>query len=236
MFGRCDYSPNMIRNKDSPSRELIERDAANLLGELIFSGDTSKTVNWTGLAKWLESPPPALTDRERVELLLKVANGKPLSGAEWNALTGAPTVVGADQLAIPAPPAVRPWIIPKLGVAADANGKDGDTAKRRRVFVGAARECEGNVLLVPDFRPGRKHRIIARTVGAALVYSIMLVTDDAGSLAAGLRRCPYSQCRRFFLRQPKVGQPLKACQPEHGRLYDNEEAVKRMRKRRKDNQ
>jgi hypothetical protein len=219
----------MIRDKGQPAGELIEPIATIevLLGELIFSSDTSKTVNWKGLAKWLESPPPALTDRERVELLLKVANGEPLSGAKWNALTGATVVVGADQHAIPAAAAVRPWLTRNLSIAADANGK-GDAAKRRKVFAGAARECEGNVLLVPDFRPGEKHRIIARTVGAALVYSIMLVTDDAGSLAAGLLRCPYSQCRRFFLRQPKIGQPLKACQPEHGRRYDNERAVERM--------
>ena len=208
--------------------ELREQDAA-VLGELSFSSDDAWEIGfWNRLSDWLKAPPGALSDRERVELLLEVANGKGLTGAQLNALTGATMVRvrGADSHKILPPPTARSWV--ERGVVAALT-----PTARRRVFANSARECNGQVVLVPDLGASGKYRIIAHGPLMALTYSIMILTDDRGEFASKLLRCPYSRCKRFFLKRTGlVGPPLKACTKEHGRLADNEKAVDRMRRRR----
>jgi hypothetical protein len=207
--------------------EVSERDAA-VLGELIYTRDAAWEAGfWARLDDWSKSPPAALSDRERVELLIELANGKAVTGAKWNALAGVTVVRGADAQPIQPYPKARAWLESCLAAALAPTA-------RRHVFARAARVCNGQVVLVPDSRPGAKQRIIARHVSAALAYSVMLLTDDRGEFADKLLRCPYSQCRRFFFKRTGVrGSPLKACIKEHGRLADNEKAVERMRRRKR---
>jgi hypothetical protein len=207
--------------------ELIEDDEQILgvLGELAVVATTSRIIHWNAFREWLEVAPAPLTDRERIELLIRIANEESVTGAQLNALVGAQVVGGADQRRVPIPELARNWI--RAGLL---------TALRdpRRAFTESKRLSEASVVVVPTNHHGeQKARIIAENVQAAVAHTIILLTDKKSPLAGQLLQCPYTRCHRFFLRHPrtKSGRPLLACRLEHGRLADNERAAERMRRR-----
>lgn len=217
--------PNVTRkNEARPERSIKKRDASDfsergsafavLRSALVMTSNTSDLIAWGKLGKRLESAGGAITDEQRVALIVRLANGHDLTGAQFNQLVGASVLKGGG---------VRPWRITQ-------KERDGIRTTLHRVITDSGdlakveAALHGGLLLHPE-RGG--YRVIAANTLDALMYAI----TRAARSERKVRRCKREACGDFFLATPGKGRPSLYCPDKDcGRLADDEAAASRMMK------
>lgn len=200
---------------------------------LLFAANTDDVVDWSLLGEKLQHAPLELSAKQRVMVLLDLANGRKVTSRRWNQFVGLSIQKGADDVAFSLPANVLPRIVHNLALIAE-----GTTEEKGNAARAIASEIGGNILIAPDWLPrrGRQDRIIARNMESAIVYGLWLLTDKHSELVGALCRCKYSACRKFFLKRPGKGgrgAPGRSyCSTKHGSLADREQARERMRRNR----
>lgn len=195
---------------------------------ILKAANTDHFVRWDQVAKL---PQRGITDRQRCEILLAVANGEPVTFARWNQLVGAEVVKNADNHTFVLPDADRMSLRHTLDEIVD-----GGTRVIGQLAEQMAEVASRSVVVVPHWTAtqGRTDRLIARNLGAAMAYTLWLLLDSRRPYGADLCKCRYSECGRYFFKIRGRGAPVrKYCSPDHAVLGDSEAAAKRMRRLRR---
>jgi hypothetical protein len=208
-----------------------------LEGQLLYAANTDDRVDWSRISS-LRAGVPALSDRERCDLLLRIANSEPLLAAQWNAMVGAVIASGYEgyPVAVPVPTKHQKQVETVLGAIAKS-----PAGAARQYGDEVAKVCERGVLELPQYVKDRgalvmRRVVVCRSFGVALTYTMMLLLDPGRPHGRALCRCQYRECRRFFFEPPRAGagRPGRKYCPgtDHADLEDQARAVKRNQKMR----
>lgn len=202
------------------------------MGEIMFAdANTWDVVDWPKLRARLRHAPLPLSPRGHAELITDLANGKYVTGARWSQLIGVQFVAGADSLEVPFPATARADLRKMLTFITDGTAKERGELERW-----AAEQASTSVLISPSWsiEHGRRDRVIAANMTAAVVYGIWLLSDRRGEFEGTLCRCRYSKCGRFFFKRlgkSGLGAPWRRyCSARHRQLADREQARERMQR------
>lgn len=199
---------------------------SELAGRLFRAASTTDCIRWDRLATMIEKAEPAMSDDERVKLLVRAANGRALPARQLNQLVGINlvTLAGSGNPVVRLSQTDADGLARSLGVLVEGTARERSTALTQLHTMTHAR-----LVLVPE---GSRSRVIAADLAAAFAYALILASDTRkfSPGAQKLRRCRYSACRKFFFAPIQPGQPQKHCTLEHGRLADSEAAAERMRR------
>lgn len=220
----CVIIPNVTRNnKPSAERSIKERDASDfserdrsrtdMLSAFAMGSNTSSLIAWDMLGERLAAAGAAITDEQRVALIVQLANGRDLTSAQFNQLAGVQVLKGGGE---------KPW-----GITQEKRDgirtRLGRAITEPRALANMETHVRGNVLLLPE---GGGYRVIARDMDVALVYAI----TRAARSERKVRRCKREACGDFFL-VPRKGRPSLYCPGKDcGRRTDDEAAASRMEK------
>lgn len=211
----------MIRNKDTEKGEYSELGELGdqITAALRAAGNTRNLIDWEGLRARLANAPDPLTDAERIDLVVRVANTGVLTPRQQNRLVGL-QVTYTSKLDVD----FRLPEVERHGLRAVMALLVQDETGKELAEVDAA--LEGRIALLPI--KGRT-LTVAPAIRAALLYSAT-VAMRSGSL----RQCGLESCGRFFVRKNESGRgrPRKYC-PTCSELADNEMAIERMRQNRR---
>jgi hypothetical protein len=213
----------MIRTSSKAKTPRTGRSGAaiddQLRSALAFATPSTRVVDFSELRQWLRTAPAGLGDRGRCELLLRAANGEPLTAVAWRQLAGGNIhEFRGGRVALP------DQVVQALGVTLESIVDD---------YQGALRTLE------PDFRAvagaavmrSIDGRIIAQSMKAAIAYGVWLFLSTP-ELGRALCRCRYRECRKFFFEiriAGHRGRPQRLyCEPAHLRLEDDAAAPERM--------
>ncbi len=212
---------------------MLEVDVDALRTALYNAGNTRDVINWEKLAQRAQQVELAPTDRERVALVVRAANGEKLSGRQRNQLVGLPVLSGAAvDDAVGLTDALRNRL--HVGLAVLVDGPD----NRRTNLWNALVELVGSsVVLAPSWTSrGRRDRLIASGIGGALSYGLLLIADQQGEFFRDLARCQYGACGAFFFKQRLgKGRPSDYCCPDHRAAGTLEKAKLREEQKRRGN-
>jgi hypothetical protein len=187
----------------------------------MFYFSTTSAIPWEDLQESRKSG-FVLMPRERCELLLRAVNGDSLPVRDWHRLVGArvqdlpdDTQMGLFRGAIPALKVALNRVVEEPATAIQAMG------------LNAAEIVNGEVAIFPEFSRVDstwviRERVIAHSVGAALVHALTLFLDASLEFGRLLRRCSFAECGRFAFGDPpdSPGQPPNFyCNKQH-RLDD----------------
>ncbi len=196
---------------------------------LLYACTTESMIPW----EWLEEsrdPKLLMTEWERVDVLLRAVNGKRLSVREWSRLCGAPLggplkIGGGKLLDLELPlmkqasmslrKALEGIISRRRGEAAAVIDKNAVAMLRGRLIV----VDEAPVQDVP------RQRVIAHSIGPALLHSLLLVIDPGRPFRRRLRQCAWPTCGHFALGKPPSGKgqpPKHYCSKSHKEQHRKE--------------
>ncbi|HEX3948224.1 MAG TPA: hypothetical protein VHW95_00070 [Steroidobacteraceae bacterium] len=208
---------------------------------LLYGSTTESMIPWEWLANSGETA-PSLTERERVDMLLRAVNGDWLSVPEWTRMCGAPLNTVLPPSSPEAKELSKFW-------AAHSNPESGTNSRswedqrvplmdqaRESLYAAlsavisepetAVPEIAKNVAGILDRRVIRvtelsehgvlRDRIIAHSPGAALVFALGLILDPEKPYRRRLRQCALPVCSRFAIGVPPEtrGQPPNFYCPE----------------------
>ena len=202
-----------------------------IIPAMLYSARTDASVPWGMFADAISSA-PLLTPRERCEALLRAVNGEALAIKEWDGLVGAPI-----QPSLP-PNAAVPLVdaaLPALRGALDRIIEDPDTATAE-ISANVANILNGEVVTFPEFAVvdgdwTKQERVVASSIGPALIYALSLVLDPRLEFGRLLRRCQLDECSRFaFGEEPRTpGQPPNFyCNNDHRDLHKRAQTRERV--------
>lgn len=202
----------MVRTKDSTQAEFPELHPIG--AALLLAGNTGDLIQWDLLPGRLQSSGPAISDVERVRLLVSLANGKTLSGRQWNQLVGLSIMQNVSEKGVPITPEHRASIRAALSLCLS------ESAGEKTLGI-AEENLSGRLLLHPE---GNTQRVIARGTHDALVYAI-----TRAARAGNVRQCALEECGDFFFLRTSRGAPPKYCSTECSSNADTQSAAERMR-------
>src|SRR5882724_2139304 len=206
-----------------------------VLATFLYANTTESLIPWDWLDK-SRTPELLMDERERVEALLQAANGQGLTLREWNRLCGAPltgvTIAGSDTLRIPLMDKARLSLRAALEAAVRTPESSIAEINQNAKAIAADR-----VISVPGFsdRGEPRDRIIAHSIGPALIYALRLLLDPGKPdpdkpFRRCLRQCAYADCGRFGLTVPPEsrGQPPNFfCSDDHQERYRKKQNLER---------
>ena len=182
--------------------ERVERLLSFVSGkESISFWTTSSNIPWS----WIEESrgTMAITDRERVNLLLKAANRELLSKGEWEHLCGAPLTSILPAWAKEPPgqadlaPVLEEMREPlRRALTKAVRGRGTPNFGQR---LGAYLDC--SIIKIPEMSEDGEHRdrVIARSPGSAVIYALSLVYDSTKRFGSELQMCALPECGKFVL-------------------------------------
>ncbi len=220
----CVTIPNVTR-KPQPrtERSIKERDASDfseqsrgrtyMTSQFVMTSNTGDLIAWDKIGDRLAAAGAAITDEQRVALIVRLANGRDLTSAQINQLVGVQVLKGGGE---------KPW-----GITQEQRDNIRTALGRAITEPRALEKMEANLrdtlLLHPE---GGGHRVIAANTALALVYAI----TRAARSERKVRRCKREACGDFFL-VPRKGRPSLYCPGKDcGRRTDDEAAASRMEK------
>lgn len=225
----------MVRLKDGPKAQLSEQPPAKadagtqLRSILALAANTDDAIAWDRLAERMGASPPALSERDRVQLTLDLANGRTVAATRWNQLIGAQVLAGKEWSPVPLRDDIRRALVASLEVIVS-----GTDAARRAHAAEITKAASDRIVIVPSWRPDatREDRIVARSMFGALLYGLLLVLDRRRPFLDAVRRCHFSECQKFFLKaRGPVGAPTRSyCSKPHAERGDTEKARLRMQR------
>jgi hypothetical protein len=198
-----------------------------LLSWSLYQARTDSQIDWEKL-KQLRDRVPLLNDRERCELLLRAVNGDALPVDDWHRLVGAPLSPGAVAFSMPKGALVPLYEDARAPLRAALERVVADPYTAKEAITGNASQIlKGSVIELPaHVRSGRKwvkrRRVVAESLGPALIHALDLFLDDPEKLGSLLRRCMLPECGKFAMGQPPTtrGQPRNFyCTREHQRKH-----------------
>lgn len=197
--------------------------------------ETSVPWDWIRRSKGSEH---CMTERERVEMLLRAVNGEGFTRREWERLCGAP--LNAEQFVSGSK---DPSVFEKPGVPLMESARNplrGALEGIRREPEVAVPEIAANAVKILDGRVIRiaevsekgvpRDRVIAESVGSALIFALTLVLDAERPYRRLLRQCALPECGRFALGTPPKTRgmpPNFYCSDEHRYAHRRQQATER---------
>ena len=160
-----------------------EQSIEQLMAGLLYESTTESMIP----GDWLRESGEEwklMTDWERVELLLKAVNGESIPVREWSRLCGAPLSASAFNIAVKGKTDSPDFTVPlyeqakpSLRAALDGVIREPDVAVVK-IEKNAREILRGRVLMVTEEVGGvPRDRVIAHSIGAALVFALRLVLD-----------------------------------------------------------
>lgn len=184
-----------------------------------------------------------VSDEQRVNLLLRLANGEPLLDSVWNAVQEGTTNDSSPDAAIRRE--IREGELFRESVIPALEGLLPDQTERSKAEVHHAQQTvedwtRGTLASIPTVvTAGRRvrlvHRVIASSPAGAVGYAFVLLST---TLKERLRRCHHESCGKFFL-TPDLGRsPGRRrdtyCSPRCATSGSRERVRKYMQKKRAD--
>ncbi len=207
---------------------------------VLYAGATDSMIPWDWISQ-SKGFGTFMTEHERVEMLLDAVNGERLLVKEWTRLCGAP-LKGAIEV-VPPTEGSSTWVWEEQRVPLIQQARD----SLREALEGILREPEKavpeiteNVAKIVDGRVIRvteiselgvpRDRMIAHSIGAALIFALTLVLDDGRPYRRLLRQCALPACGRFALGTPPKTRGMPSnfyCSDEHRRTHRRQQATER---------
>jgi hypothetical protein len=184
-------------------------DLAALMSRIAFGGATDDLIRWDALHERLARSPPPITDAERCDVLMRLANGEKITAKQWSSLMGTASLSAPVGKAIALSQSQRQGIVDALQLRVENEHQK--LAKNLRAFAASS------VLLAPSISNDQpRFTVIARDAQGALVYALSLFMDSAQKFGDELCRCQLRSCGRFFFVERKPGKPARLyCCKEH---------------------
>jgi len=185
---------------------------------LLYACTTDSLIPWD----WLEESRNQrllMTEWERVETLLRAANGERLRVREWSRLCGAP--LGGPfkldrklaDLQVPLIEKARQPLRDAIGAAVRHREETVPEISKNTAAILADR-----LITVQGEPDALRERVIAHSIGAALLHALRLAIDPAKPFQRRLRQCGLPECARFALGKPPSGKgqpPTHYCSVLH---------------------
>jgi hypothetical protein len=182
---------------------------------LLYASTTESLIPWD----WISESRSAglfMAERERAQTLLRAVNGDSLPVREWGRFCGAPlnnpmfrvSVEGSslDDLRV----ALLDQAKNPLRAALEAVIHDPEAAIPE-IGRNAAAITDGRVVRITEISEHGvlRERVIAHSIGSALIFALALVIDLGKPYRKALRQCALPACSRFALGDPPEtrGQP-----------------------------
>ena len=202
---------------------------------LLYMSTTESLIPWEWISE-SRNDELYMTEVERAETLLRVANGESLKVWEWHKLCGARLDMGAlrvanqaawDDLSIPLVDETRL----SLRTALDAALRDPYDAVRE-IEKNAAKITSGRVLTITEISEQGvpRDRVIAHGIGPALIFALCLILDPEKPFRRKLRQCELPACARYEFGNPPQtrGQPPNFyCSDEHRLTHNRQQSNER---------
>jgi hypothetical protein len=201
---------------------------------LLYAATTDSQIPWEWITQ-SRSPELFMTERERVEVLLKAVNGESVAVREWSRLCGAPLKGGPlilegsswNDQRVPLVAQARQ----ALRAALEGFVREPDAAAPE-ILANAAVISDGRVLRVMELSEDGvpRDRVIAHSIGAALIFALSIALDRDRPYRRLLRQCEWPECGRFaFVTPPELrGQPPNFyCSGEHRLSHRREQSRQR---------
>jgi len=200
-----------------------------IIRTLPFAGNTDDLIEWGALHERLRHSPPPVSDAERCQLLLQLANGEPITSKQWNQLTGVTTLRASARTTLTISDVQCKGIADALAMRV-AN-------EHTKLIKNLGSLVSRTVALVPIASQGApRFTVVARNAQGAFAYALWLLVDPAQPFGDLLCRCRHKPCGGFFLyEQTRPGPPRrKYCCDEHRKAADDANAATRMKDLRRD--
>ncbi len=215
---------------------VTRNEIRDLRAFLVYQMTTETNIPWEWIQKTKDSE-HCMTERQRVEMLLRAVNGDGFPRRDWERLCGAPLnaqkfVTGTDLSVFDKPG------VPLMDDARDA--LRGALEGIRRKPDEAAPEIASNAKKILDGRVIRiaeisklgvpRDRVIAENVGAALIFALTLVLDGERPYRRLLRQCAFGECGRFALGTPPKTRgmpPNFYCNEDHRDSHRRQQSAER---------
>lgn len=203
---------------------------------LLYQMTTETRIPW----EWIQQTKGSehcMTERERVEMLLRAVNGDGFPRRDWERLCGAPLnaqafVTGGDLTVFDKPG------VPLIDSARTALRGALEGIRREpdraipEIAANTKRILDGRVIRIAEISKlgVPRDRVIAESVGSALVFALTLVLDRERPYRRLLRQCALDECGRFALGKPPKTRgmpPNFYCSEEHRDAYRRQQAAER---------
>jgi hypothetical protein len=183
--------------------------------EMLRGAITKSKIPWEWLAEARKAV-PFMAEPERVETLLRALNGESLRVLDWSRLCGAPLDYPAAW--VKPVPLWEPQRL-ELRDSLEWAVRDPDAAISQ-IADASIEVTDCNVISVTERADegGLRERIIAHSIGPALVHALSIVLDAHKPYRSLLRQCQWSECGAFAIGKPPTTQgqpPNHYCNDEH---------------------
>jgi hypothetical protein len=196
---------------------------------LLYAAATDTLIPWDWITTSRDSA-PFMVERERVRMLLDAVNGEWIQVNDWSRLCGARLDGGPIRVDSSS---WKAWSAQRIPLVEEAR------RPLRAALEGLLRDPENavpevraNILSITDGRVisirevshdgVQRDRVIAHSIGAALIFSLGLVFDPGKPYRRELRQCALPRCGKFALGKPseRRGQPANFyCLHDHRSEY-----------------
>lgn len=192
---------------------------------LLYAAATDTLIPWDWITTSRQSA-PSMVERERVSMLLDAVNGEWIQVSDWSRLCGARLDGGpirVDSSSWEMWSAQRIPLVEEarrpLRAALEGFLRDRDNAVPE-VRANIAAITDGRVISIREMSQdgAQRDRVIAHSIGAALIFSLGFVFDLGKPYRRELRQCALPSCGKFALSIPSEqrGQPANFyCSDDH---------------------
>lgn len=208
----------------------------------LYQMTTDSMVPWDWI-KQSKGSEHCMTERERVEMLLRAVNGEAYPRLEWERFCGAPlnanlfvTGSAASVFEKPGVP-LRDDARESLRGALEGIRHEPETAVPE-IAANTVKILDGRVIRIAEISADGvpRDRVIAESIGSALVFALTLVIDPERPYRRLLRQCALPECGRFALGEPPKTRgmpPSFYCCKEHQHTHRRRQATERQAAHRK---
>ncbi len=212
----------------------VTNEIRDLRAWMVHQMTTDSMIPW----EWIKQSKGTdlfMAEREQVEMLLRVVNGERFQLREWERLCGAP--LDAKRFVTGDPgvfdkPGVALWDNAQVPLRAALEGILREPATAVPEIAGnALKILDGRVIRVMEISGGvPRDRMIAESIGSALIFALTLVLDPQRPYRRLLRQCALTQCGHFALGVPPKTRGMPAnfyCIEDHRIAHHRQQSAER---------